>query len=101
MSEADVYRIRTAIWQPVEKFNKYRAASSMEEINPNYITPKQGLIRLQKIMDEFGGGASMSYTTNAPTLARGIELIEMLRQDIAHLAARNRHELKRCWELVH
>ena len=28
-------------------------------------------------------------------------LIEMFREDLAHLAARNRHELMRCWEVVH
>ena len=43
----------------------------------------------------------MGYTTNEPTLLRGIELIEMFREDLAHLAARNRHELMRCWEVVH
>jgi adenylylsulfate reductase subunit A len=65
------------------------------------MTPKQGLVRLQKIMDEYGAGASTGYTTNRPTLERGIELMEMFREDLAHLAARNRHELMRCWELVH
>ena len=65
------------------------------------MTPKQGLVRLQKIMDEYGAGASTGYTTNEPTLERGIELMEMFREDLAHLGARNRHELLRCWELVH
>ncbi len=65
------------------------------------MTTKQGLVRLQKIMDEYGGGASTGYTTNGRTLERGIELIEMFREDLAHLGARNRHELMRCWELVH
>src|SRR5262249_57417764 len=67
----------------------------------HYLTPKQGLVRLQKIMDEYAAGTSAWYTTNAPTLQRGIELIEMLRADLQHLAARNLHELLRCWELWH
>ena len=58
-------------------------------------------MRLQKIMDEYGAGASTSYTTNQPTLERGIELMEMFREDLTHLGARNRHELMRCWELIH
>ena len=58
-------------------------------------------MRLQKIMDEYGAGVSAWYTTNGPTLQRGIELIEMLREDLSHLAARTPHELMRCWELVH
>ena len=56
---------------------------------------------MQKIMDEYAGGTSAWYTTNGPTLERGIALIEMLREDLLHLAARNRHELLRCWEVVH
>ena len=101
VSDANVRGIQETIWAPLETFDKHKGASSSEDINPNYITPKQGLVRLQKIMDEYGGGASMGYTTNAPTLERGIELIEMFREDLTHLAARNRHELMRCWELVH
>ena len=101
VSDANVNSIQETIWAPLETFEKHKGASTAEEINPNYMTPKQALVRLQKIMDEYGGGASMGYTTNEPTLLRGIELIEMFREDLAHLAARNRHELMRCWEVVH
>ena len=101
VSDANVRSIQETIWAPLETFEKHKGASSAEEINPNYMTPKQALVRLQKIMDEYGGGASTWYTTNEPTLLRGIELIEMFREDLAHLAARNRHELMRCWEVVH
>ncbi|SVA41302.1 uncharacterized protein METZ01_LOCUS94156 [marine metagenome] len=101
VSDANVRGIQETIWAPLETFEKHKGASSAEEINPNYMTPKQGLVRLQKIMDEYAGGASTGYTTNKPTLERGIELIEMFREDLVHLAARNRHELMRCWELVH
>ena len=101
VSDENVNNIQETIWAPLETFEKHKGASSAEEINPNYMTPKQALVRLQKIMDEYGGGASMGYTTNEPTLLRGIELIEMFREDLAHLAARNRHELMRCWEVVH
>ena len=52
-------------------------------------------------MDEYAGGTSAWYTTNGPTLERGIQLLETFREDLAHLGARNRHELMRCWELVH
>ncbi len=101
VNDANVRGIQETIWAPLETFEKHKGASSAEEINPNYMTPKQGLVRLQKIMDEYAGGASTGYTTNKPTLERGIELIEMFREDLVHLAARNRHELMRCWELVH
>ena len=101
VSDANVRGIQETIWAPLETFEKHKGASSSVEINPNYMTPKQGLVRLQKIMDEYGAGASTGYTTNQPTLERGIELMEMFREDLAHLAARNRHELMRCWELIH
>ena len=101
VSDSNLHDIQKAIWAPLETFEKYKGVSSSEEINPNYMTPKQGLVRLQKIMDEYGAGASTSYTTNQPTLERGIELMEMFREDLAHLGARNQHELMRCWELIH
>ena len=96
-----VQQLQQAIWAPLETFAQYSGLSTAEEVNPHYLTPKQGLVRLQKIMDEYAGGTSAWYTTNGPTLQRGIELIEMLRADLQHLAARNQHELLRCWELWH
>ena len=101
VSDTNVRSIQETIWAPLETFDQHKGATSAEEINPNYMTPKQGLVRLQKIMDEYGAGASTWYTTNAATLERGIVLIEMFREDLTKLAARNRHELMRCWELVH
>ena len=101
VSEAQIHDLQAAIWAPMETFDRHQGASSSEEVNPNFINPKQALVRLQKIMDEYAGGTSTWYTTNGPTLERGITLIEMLREDLKHLAARNRHELLRCWEVVH
>ena len=101
VNDEQVRQLHQAIWAPLETFDKYKGASTAEDINPNYINPSQALVRLQKIMDEYAGGASAWYTTNGPTLERGIALIEMLREDLTQLAARNRHELLRCWEVVH
>jgi len=99
--DAQVKRLQEAIWAPLESFDTYKGVSTADEINPHYFTPKQGLARLQKIMDEYAGGTSAWYTTNGPTLERGLQLMETFREDLAHLGARNRHELLRCWELVH
>ena len=101
VSDEQVRQLHQSIWAPLETFDKHKGASTAEEINPNFINPSQALVRLQKIMDEYAGGASAWYTTNGPTLERGIALIEMLREDLMHLGARNRHELLRCWEVVH
>lgn len=96
-----VQRLQQSIWAPLNTFAQYSGLSTSDEVNPHFLTPKQGLVRLQKIMDEYAGGTSAWYTTNAPTLQRGIELIELLRADLQHLAARSQHELLRCWELWH
>ena len=52
-------------------------------------------------MDEYVAGVSAGFTTNESTMMRGLELMGMLREDLEKLAARNRHELLRCHELIH
>ena len=101
VSDSQVRQLRESIWAPLETFDRHKGASTSETVNPNYITASNALVRLQKIMDEYAGGTSSLYTTNGPSLERGIQLIEMLREDLKQLAARNRHELLRCWEVVH
>ncbi len=101
VNDEQVRQLHQAILAPMNTFDTHKGASTAEDVNPNYINPTQALVRLQKIMDEYAGGASSWYTTNGPTLERGIALIEMLREDLKQLAARNRHELLRCWEVVH
>ena len=101
VNDEQVRQLHQSIWAPLETFETHRGASTADDVNPNFINPTQALVRLQKIMDEYAGGTSSMYTTNGPTLERGIALIQMLREDLKHLAARNRHELLRCWEVVH
>jgi adenylylsulfate reductase subunit A len=96
-----VEALHTAIWQPFDTFERYKGASSSPDVNPHFLSPRQGLFRLQKLMDEYAAGVSAGFTTNAPTLLRGLELMAMLKEDLGRLAARDRHELLRCWELVH
>ena len=70
-------------------------------VSPSYILPIHGLQRLEKIMDEYVGGISANYTTNEPLLTRGLELLQMLKEDIEHLGAEDLHQLQRAWELQH
>ena len=93
--------LRAQIWKPLDIFQRHQGASTSEDINPHYLLPKQGLIRLQKIMDEYAAGTSTWYRTNEPMLKRGLELLAMLKEDLGSLGARDRHQLLRCWELVH
>ena len=71
------------------------------EVITSYISPIQGLQRLEKIMDEYVGGISSHYMTNEPLLTRGLELLGMLREDMDHIGAEDLHQLQRAWELNH
>jgi len=76
-------------------------ALPVEEVNPNYITPKMAIFRLNKLMDEYAAGVGSQYTCSAITLNIALNLIKLLKEDLSKLAARNLHELMRCWENVH
>ena len=39
--------------------------------------------------------------TNEPMLTRGLELLKMLKEDLAFLGADSLHQLQRSWELHH
>ncbi|RMF08341.1 MAG: adenylylsulfate reductase subunit alpha, partial [Alphaproteobacteria bacterium] len=54
-----------------------------------------------KIMDEYVGGISTNYMTNEWGLQRGLELLGMLQEDMAHIGAEDLHQLQRAWELHH
>ena len=79
---------------------KKRYDLPVEEVNPYFITPKMALFRLNKIMDEYVGGCGSQYNCSATTLNIALKELEMLKQDLSKLAARNLHELMRCWENI-
>ena len=86
---------------PLEIFETHHAYTQDPDVNPHYIKPQMFMFRLQKIMDEYAGGASSGYKTSAPLLEKGLEYLAMLKEDIARLAAEDTHELMRCWENIH
>jgi len=59
------------------------------------------MFRLNKIMDEYVAGVGSQYNCSAITLNIALDLIKFLKEDLSKLAARNLHELMRCWENVH
>jgi adenylylsulfate reductase, subunit A len=59
------------------------------------------MFRLNKIMDEYVAGIITGYTTSEASLTHGLELVTMLKEDSAKLAAKDLHELMRCWENYH
>jgi adenylylsulfate reductase, subunit A len=86
---------------PLEIFEVYRNEIVGGTVSPSYMLPLHGLQRLEKIMDEYVGGISAYYTTNEPLLIRGLELLCMLKEDLAYLGAEDLHQLQRAWELQH
>ena len=101
VDEAEVAALKERILRPLDIFEKHKGETTDPNVNPNYIRPMQFMFRLQKIMDEYAGGVSKSFTTNKHLLERGMELLTMLKEDSEKLAAENLHELMRCWENVH
>jgi adenylylsulfate reductase subunit A len=89
------------IYLPFEIFEKYKNYTSAPDINPNYLRPKQVQSRLQKLMDEYVGGCATMYMTNEKMLNIALERLTMLKEDAAHMAAADLHELMRAWEQYH
>jgi adenylylsulfate reductase subunit A len=101
VSEAECEDLKTLIYQPLENYQIGRNEIVAGTVSPSYLLPLHGLQRLEKIMDEYVGGISAYYTTNEPLLTRGLELLQMLKEDLAHLGAEDLHQLQRAWELHH
>lgn len=98
---AKVEALKQQVYQPMETFEQHKGATTAVEINPDYLLPKQGLARLQKLMDDYAAGTSTWLRTSEPMLKRGLEVLQLFKEDLQKLAARDLHELLRCWELVH
>jgi len=89
------------IFKPMEHYKIYRNEITAGSVNPNYINPRQGLDRLQKLMDEYAGGVTVSYMTNEKLLNIGLKKMKALEEDLEKIAAEDIHELLRAWELKH
>ena len=100
VSEAEYEDLKKIVYQPMENFEVGRNEIVAGTVSPSYLLPIHGLQRLEKIMDEYVGGISAFYTTNEPLLTRGLELLSMLKEDLAYLGAEDLHQLQRAWELA-
>jgi adenylylsulfate reductase subunit A len=101
VNAAEVDSLKKTILSPLDLFEQHKGGTSDPDISPEYIKPKMFMFRLQKIMDEYAGGVSAQFMTSEALLKRGLELLAMLKEDSAKLAADGYHELMRCWENVH
>jgi adenylylsulfate reductase subunit A len=101
VDSAQVEAVKKMVLQPIDTFNEYKGQTDNPDVNENYLKPKQFIHRLQKIMDEYAGGVSTMFSTNKPSLERGLELLAFLKEDSEKLAAEDLNELMRCWENIH
>jgi adenylylsulfate reductase subunit A len=98
IDKGQVEALKERIYKPLEVYEAHKNSSTDPDVNPNYIKPKMFMFRLQKIMDEYVGGVSAQFTTNKACLERALELLGYLKEDSEKLAAKDLHELLRCWE---
>jgi adenylylsulfate reductase subunit A len=101
VDNAEVEKLKTTVYQPMELYQVGRNEIVAGTVSPSYISPLQGLQRLEKIMDEYCGGIATHYMTNEPMLDRGLELLGMLHEDLDRIGAEDLHQLQRTWELHH
>jgi adenylylsulfate reductase subunit A len=101
LDEAQVRQLEQTIFKPRENYEVGRNEIVAGTVSPSYLSPLQGLQRLEKLMDEYVGGISTFYMTSEPMLQRGLELMAMLKEDLAHIGAEDLHQLQRAWELSH
>ena len=101
VSDAQINRRREQIYKPLETYRVFSNEVVAGTVNPNFINPRQGLDRLQKLMDEYCGGFGVNYMTNDKLLNIGLKKMYILGQDLEKVAASDIHELLRAWELKH
>jgi adenylylsulfate reductase subunit A len=101
ISDDTIAELKEKCFAPIGLFEANKAYTTDADINPAYIRPMQFMFRLQKLMDEYAGGVSAAFKTSKSLLERGLELMEMLKEDSAKLGAEDSYELERCWENVH
>jgi len=101
LSDEAVEQMKRETFLPMELFAEHGNYTEDPDVNPYYIKPQMFMFRLQKIMDEYAGGASSAFRTSRPLLERGMAFLEFMKEDALKLAASDAHELMRCWENIH
>ncbi len=101
VSDQQIDDFEATIFKPLETYRVGRNEIVAGSVNPNYINPRQGLDRLQKLMDEYCGGFGVNYMTNDKLLNIGLKKLKIFEEDLEKIAAEDTHELLRAWELKH
>ena len=93
--------IASELYLPFEVYEKYKTYTTTPEVNPHYIGPKALQARLMKIADEYFGGCATWYMTSKTLLDAGLQKLEVLKEDCNRMAAKDLHDLLRCFENYH
>ena len=101
VSDAAIEKLKAAVFKPLEHYTVHRNDIVAGTVNPNYHNPRQALDRLQKLMDEYGGGVTVNYMTNDKLLSIGLKKLKIMEEDLEKIAAQDLHELLRAWEVIH
>jgi len=101
ISEEQISELKERVLKPLKIFDEHQGYANDEDVNPNFVKPKMFMFRLQKIMDEYAGGASVGFKTSEALLVKGLEYLEYMKEDAEKLAASDLNELMRCWENIH
>ncbi len=101
VSQEQIDTRKAEVYKPLETYTVGRNEIVGGTVSPSYILPMPGLQRLQKLMDEYAGGVTVSYMTNDKLLNIGIHKLKILEEDLDKVAAEDIHQLLRAWELKH
>ena len=101
VSDKRLSELKEIIYKPMVHYTVNRNEITAGSVNPHYINPRQGLDRLQKLMDEYCAGVTVNYMTNDKLLMIGLKKMKIFEEDLEKIAAENIHELMRAWELKH
>ena len=81
--------MKVQIYKPLENYTVAQNEITGWTLSPSYISPIQGLQRLQRIMDEYVGGIATNYMHKAKMLNIGWELLACVEEDLENCGAEN------------
>ena len=85
VSDKQLQKRKEEIYAPLERYKVYRNEIVAGTVSPSYLHPKQGLDRLQKLMDEYCGGVTVGYMTNEKLLNICLKKLAIMEEDLEKL----------------
>lgn len=101
VSDEAIGKLKEDVFRPVALYEEKSPYTVTPDVNPNYLSPRNFMFRLQKIMDEYAGGWSTTYGTSDKMLEMGLWKLNFCGEDMEKIAAKDVHELMRAWENIH